>query len=88
MKKLRTHTEARAWLSYQGITIAQWSRENDVPHYLVREILAGRKKCLRGVSHNIAVLLGMKDGVLTDRPARATPLRRPKAKTSHRGAAA
>lgn len=86
MKKLRTHTEARAWLSYQGITIAQWSRENDAPHYLVREILAGRKKCLRGMSHNIAVLLGMKDGVLTDRPARGTPLRRQKAKTSDCGA--
>jgi gp16 family phage-associated protein len=70
MKKLRTASQARAWLDYQGISIAEWSREHNVPHGLVREILAGRKRCLRGVSHNIAVLLGMKDGVLTDRPAR------------------
>ncbi|MHC3433678.1 DNA-binding protein [Delftia lacustris] len=73
MKQLRTAAEARAWLDYQGITISQWSRENNVHHGLVREILAGRKKCLRGMSHNIAVLLGMKDGVLTDRPARVAP---------------
>ncbi|WP_054074222.1 DNA-binding protein [Comamonas testosteroni] len=75
MTKLRTPAEARAWLDYQGISISQWSRENNVNHGLVREVLAGRKKCLRGMSHNIAVLLGMKEGVLTSRPARVTPSR-------------
>ena len=71
MKKLRTPDEARAWLDYQGISISQWAREHDVHQSLVREILAGRKKCMRGMSHNIAVLLGMKAGVITDRPGRA-----------------
>lgn len=75
MKKLRTAAEARAWLDYQGITVSQWARENNVHHSLVREILAGRKKCLRGMSHNIAVLLGMKHGVITSRPARVAPVR-------------
>jgi len=75
MTKLRTAAEARAWLDYQGISVAQWSRENKVHQSLVREILAGRKKCLRGMSHNIAVLLGMKAGVLTTRPARVSPAR-------------
>ena len=75
MKKLRTAAEARAWLDYQGISISQWARENQVHHSLVREILAGRKKCLRGMSHNIAVLLGMKHGVITTRPARVAPSR-------------
>lgn len=75
MNKLRTATEARAWLDYQGISISQWARENNVHHSLVREILAGRKKCLRGMSHNIAVLLGMKHGVITSRPARVAPVR-------------
>lgn len=73
MNKLRTPQEARAWLDYQGITISQWARENGVHHALVREVLAGRKKCMRGVSHNIAVLLGMKRGVLTNKPARVAP---------------
>ena len=75
MNKLRTAAEARAWLDYQGISVSQWARENHVHHSLVREVLAGRKKCLRGMSHNIAVLLGMKQGVLTTRPARVSPVR-------------
>lgn len=73
MNKLRTPAEARAWLEYQGISIAQWSREHHMHQSLVSEVLKGRKKCLRGMSHNIAVLLGMKDGVLTSRPARVAP---------------
>lgn len=86
---LRTPEEAHQWLDYHGISIAQWSRENNVPHGLVREILAGRKKCLRGMSHNIAVLLGMKEGVITTRPGRGTPaMRRAKAVASQAGAAA
>ena len=82
----RTPEEARAWLDYQGITIAQWAREHGVHDSLVREVLAGRKKCLRGMSHNIAVLLGMKRGQLTTRPARVAPAQR--AAAQHAGAAA
>ena len=54
---------------------------------LGREVLAGRKKCLRGMSHNIAVLLGMKRGQLTTRPARVAPAHRAAA-AQHAGAAA
>ncbi len=74
MKQLRTAAEARAWLEFQGITIAQWARDHKKSDSLVREILAGKKKCHRGESHNIAVLLGMKDGIVTTRPARVSPL--------------
>ena len=74
MKKLRTAAEARAWLEFQGITIAQWARDHEKSDSLVREILAGKKKCHRGESHNIAVLLGMKEGVVTTRPARVSPM--------------
>lgn len=87
MKKLRTAAEARAWLEFQGITVSQWARENNVHHSLVREVLAGRKKCLRGMSHNIAVLLGMKHGEITTRPARVTPAHR-QAAAGHAGASA
>lgn len=87
MTTLRTKEEARAWLDYQGISISQWARENKVHHGLVREVLAGRKKCLRGMSHNIAVLLGMKHGEITTRPARVAPARRP-VQASQAGAAA
>lgn len=70
MNKLRTHQEARAWLHEQGITITQWSEDHGFSHPLVREVLAGRKKGLRGQAHNIAIALGLKRGVPTNRPAR------------------
>ncbi|MBB4845006.1 gp16 family phage-associated protein [Paucibacter oligotrophus] len=65
--------QVRSEMLFRGITIAQWSRENNVHHSLVREILAGRKKCMRGMSRNIAVLLGMKEGLITTRPGRVAP---------------
>jgi len=70
--KLRTAKEARDWLIYQGITVAQWAREHGFNDGLVHEVLAGRKRCLRGQSHNIAVELGIKHGIPTTRPARVT----------------
>ena len=76
MNKLRTPEEARAWLGYLGISVSQWARDHQMNVSLVYEILAGHKKCLRGKSHNIAVLLGMKAGVMTDRPGRVTPAHR------------
>ena len=92
MKKLLTHLEARAALDYQVISISQCARDHQVHHSLVREVLAGRKKCLRGMSHNIAVLLGMKHGVVTTRPARVAPTaptaQARRATARHAGAAA
>lgn len=70
MNKLRTAPEAKEWLAYQGISAAEFCREHSLPTSLVYEILNGRKRCLRGMSHNIAVLLGMKHGVVTKRPGR------------------
>lgn len=71
MTKLLNHLQAKAVLCRQGISIAQWAREHSFSEALVREILAGRKKCGYGVSHNIAIALGMKHGVPTTRPGRS-----------------
>ncbi len=77
MNKLRTSEEARQWLAYQGISIAEFCRQHNIPSAsLVYEILKGRKRCLRGTSHNIAVLLGMKHGVVTTRPGRVARVSR------------
>jgi gp16 family phage-associated protein len=73
MKKPLTNKEARAVLISQGISMAQWARENGFSYSLVNEVLAGHKKCTFGASHNIAVALGMKLGVPTTRPGRAVP---------------
>ena len=73
MKKLLTPAKARAWLSHQGISVAQWAREHSFTYSLTLEVLSGRKPCRSGMSHNIALALGMKDGIPTTRPGRVTP---------------
>ena len=68
--KLRTAVEARDWLSFQGLSITEFSRMHGFSGPLVMEILKGRKKCSRGQSHNIAIALGMKTGEPTNKPGR------------------
>ena len=69
--KLRTAAEARADLQAKGISITQWSIANKFSPNLVFEVLGGRKKCVRGQAHEIAVKLGLKDGEICTDPARA-----------------
>lgn len=76
MKPLKTHAQARAWFTEQGLSIAEWARQHGFGATLVRQIVEGKKACLRGQSHQIAVLLGMKHGVITRTPAEA--LQRPR----------
>jgi gp16 family phage-associated protein len=49
-----------------GISIAEWARENRFSCGLVYQVLEGKRRCLRGQSHKIAVALGLKAGQLTD----------------------
>lgn len=67
---LRTPAEAHQWLDYHGISVSQFAREHGFSRAIVYELLAGRKRGLRGQAHNIAVALGMKRGVATTRPGR------------------
>ncbi|MFT3759004.1 DNA-binding protein [Thauera sp.] len=69
--KLRTPDEARAELRSKGISITQWAVANKFSPNLVFEVLGGRKKCVRGQAHEIAVRLGIKPGEICTDPARA-----------------
>lgn len=68
---LRTAEEARAEFQRQGLSISSWAIANGFSTNLVFEVLAGRKKCLRGQSHNIAVKLGLKAGAICTNTANA-----------------
>jgi gp16 family phage-associated protein len=59
---------ARKKLDMMGLSYKAWAEANGyAEHYgLVRNILAGQKRCFTGLSHEIAVKLGLKDGVLSD----------------------
>ena len=60
----KTPAQVRAEFERKGVSVSAWARDHGVNKSLVYEILAGRKKCLRGKSHRIAVLLGLKRGQL------------------------
>jgi gp16 family phage-associated protein len=56
--------QARAHLSYLGLTIDSWAkREGYAPKY-VYKVLSGERKGLYGQAHDIAVKLGIKEGVV------------------------
>lgn len=58
--------KARAEFDRKGLSIAGWAAKNNFSKTLVYEVLGGYRRCVRGQSHKVAVLLGMKDGVITE----------------------
>lgn len=46
-----------------GIPVAEWARDRGFSASLVYQVLEGKRKCLRGQSHRIAVALGLKNGL-------------------------
>lgn len=61
---MKTIAEAKAEMVRRGQTVADWARKHEVSAVMVRKILSGTVKCNYGESHKIAVLLGIKDGVI------------------------
>lgn len=64
MPGIRTAAQAKAWLEHQGKSVQQFAREHGVDPATTYQVLAGRKKGRRGEAHKVAVLLGMKEGVI------------------------
>jgi gp16 family phage-associated protein len=62
----RSAGDAKAEFHRRGISLKAWASEHGVSSSLVCDILAGNKRrtCKRGQSHKIAVLLGLKAGVV------------------------
>lgn len=51
---------AREGFYARGESVADWARERGFDPSMVYQVLAGRCNCQRGVSHQIAVALGLK----------------------------
>lgn len=62
----RTSRDVKQEFERKGISIASWARANGFETNLVFEVLAGRKKGVRGQSHRIAVKLGLKAGEIVE----------------------
>jgi gp16 family phage-associated protein len=59
------HQAAKDWFVATGTSVAEWSKSHGFNSRLVHHILNGRN-ARRGVSHQIAVMLGIKDAVSAD----------------------
>ncbi|NWB91626.1 DNA-binding protein [Pseudomonas agarici] len=60
-----TPEQVRAALDRKGISIAEFCRQHGLNKNLVSDLLNGRKKGRYGEAHRAAVLLGIKEGVIT-----------------------
>lgn len=64
--RLKTIVDVRAEFATNGLSIAEWARRHSVSKSLVYEILSGRRTVFRrGDTHRVAVLLGLKNGEIT-----------------------
>lgn len=55
---------ARKLFEMSGTSVSEWARAQGFSAVLVYQVLDGRRKCLRGQSHQIAVALGLKQGLI------------------------
>ena len=61
---MKTIDDVRKEFERAGQSMTDWAQTYGYPVYLVQQVLSGRSRCLRGKSHEIAVLLGLKDGYI------------------------
>ncbi|WP_288392737.1 DNA-binding protein [uncultured Herbaspirillum sp.] len=53
---------AKALFEISGTSVAEWARVKGFSVGLVYQVLEGKRKCMRGQSHQIAIALGLKRG--------------------------
>lgn len=58
--------EIRNEFAQRGLSISEWARTRGFSTALVYQVIAGKRKAVRGQSHRIAVALGLKDGIDAD----------------------
>jgi gp16 family phage-associated protein len=63
-RKLLSPKQAKAAFHRRGKSVADFAREHGFSPSLVYQVMAGKRPGLRGQSHEIAVRLGIKDGVI------------------------
>ena len=64
MQQLKSPLQVKTEFEMLGVPIAEWAREHGFSLPLVYRVLRGEGKHLRGETHRIAVLLGIKQGVI------------------------
>lgn len=67
----KTIEEVRREFATTGNSIAEWSRKNHFNANLVYAVLSGKRRAIRGQTHDIAVSLGIKEGLTRAKQRRA-----------------
>ena len=63
---MKTAAQVKLEFEYRGESFSEWASENGYKRGTVYAVLNGHRKAKRGEGHDIAVRLGLKDGVLRD----------------------
>lgn len=64
---MKTIEEIKLDFDKKGITITDWAKENGYSYQSVQRVLNGQSKNKRGQSHDIAIALGLKEGILRNK---------------------
>lgn len=64
--RVKTGAQVRQEFRRRGQTVRAWATQHGFSESLVHEVLSGRKKGCWGQAHQVAVLLGMKDGEIVN----------------------
>lgn len=63
--------KAQAGFFERGESVADWARERGYNRITVYSVLRGERRCIRGLSHKIAVDLGIKVAPHASKPAKS-----------------
>jgi gp16 family phage-associated protein len=63
---MKSGDQVKTELADYGETVEGWARKHGFKPTIVRKVLNGELKNSRGLSHQIAVMLGMKAGKIRD----------------------
>jgi len=63
-QRVKTPEQVKKEFDRRGKSVRGWAAENDLPEKVVYDVLSGRLKGRRGVAHEVATRLGLKDGVV------------------------
>lgn len=58
---MKSLEQVRKDLDRQGITMVDWAKKHGYSYQSVQRVLSGHAACKRGQTHDIAVLLGLKE---------------------------
>lgn len=66
MSQLKTREQVKEEFYRKGVTVKGWAEKNGFKPNQVVDVLRKNGPCRYGHSHKIAVLLGIKEGVIDD----------------------